>query len=194
VGDIDGDGRADVMEATGYFLQPPSLEGDPLWAREEQTFGTPGFGGAQMVTSDLDDDGDADVITTLASHGYGFGWYEQEPPGSTPRFTEHFVVPDVAPSDGAEVILHEPHALAFADMDGDGISDVITGERHWGHPFRVEIGETPTFEPRLIDDDSGVGTQVTVGDVNGDDFPDIVVANKKGAFVFRQVEAEVEAP
>ena len=35
-----------------------------------------------------------------------------------------------------------------------------------------------------IDNDSGVGTQVTVGDLNKDGFPDIVVGNKKGAFVF----------
>jgi hypothetical protein len=33
---------------------------------------------------------------------------------------------------------------------------------------------------------SGVGTQVTVGDLNGDALPDIVSANKKGAFVFLQ--------
>ena len=43
-----------------------------------------------------------------------------------------------------------------------------------------------TFEPELIDDDSGVGTEVTVGDVNADGLEDIVVANKEGAFVFRQ--------
>jgi hypothetical protein len=50
----------------------------------------------------------------------------------------------------------------------------------------VRDGKAPAFEAHLIDDDSGVGTQVTVGDVSGDDLPDVVVANKKGAFVFRQ--------
>ena len=37
--------------------------------------------------------------------------------------------------------------------------------------------------PYLIDDDSGVGTQVVAGDINGDGLPDIVVGNKRGTFV-----------
>ena len=40
------------------------------------------------------------------------------------------------------------------------------------------------FVPTLIDNDSGVGTQVVAADINGDGRPDIVTANKKGAFVF----------
>jgi hypothetical protein len=39
------------------------------------------------------------------------------------------------------------------------------------------------FIPYLIDADSGVGTQVVAGDINGDGLPDVVVGNKKGTFV-----------
>jgi VCBS repeat protein len=46
VGDVDGDGRSDVLEATSWWQQPPSLEGDPVWARRLQSFGS---GGAQMA-------------------------------------------------------------------------------------------------------------------------------------------------
>jgi hypothetical protein len=42
------------------------------------------------------------------------------------------------------------------------------------------------FIPYLIDNNSGIGTQVVAGDINGDGLPDVVVANKKGAFVLLQ--------
>ena len=41
-----------------------------------------------------------------------------------------------------------------------------------------------------IDHDSGIGTQFEVADVNRDGRLDIVIANKKGAFYFEQVEAK----
>jgi hypothetical protein len=42
------------------------------------------------------------------------------------------------------------------------------------------------FIPYLIDDASGVGTQVVAADINGDGLPDIVVGNKRGTFVHLQ--------
>jgi hypothetical protein len=35
----------------------------------------------------------------------------------------------------------------------------------------------------LIDDDSGAGLNIVVQDMNGDQKPDIVIANKNGVFV-----------
>ena len=55
---------------------------------------------------------------------------------------------------------------------------------YWFRTVRSSDGVT--FTPTLIDDDSGVGTQLTVADGNGDGRPDIVLSNKKGAFVFLQ--------
>ena len=42
------------------------------------------------------------------------------------------------------------------------------------------------YIPYQIDDDSGVGTQFTVGDLTGDGNPDVVTGNKKGGYVFIQ--------
>jgi hypothetical protein len=201
VGDLDGDGRADALESSGYFIAPEELTDDALWQRRDQPFGA---GGAQMPVVDLDGDGDADVVVTQSAHGYGLSWFEQTTTQPAPAFTEHVIVPSAAPASDADVIMHEPHAVAVADIDGDGIHDIVGGERHWGHIpggdadfdtpgrlywFRTERGDAGvTFEPSLIDDDSGVGTQLTVGDLDDNGSVDIVISNKKGAFVFLQVE------
>lgn len=42
----------------------------------------------------------------------------------------------------------------------------------------------PVFRPHRIDKQSGVGVQVTVADVNGDNRPDILTVSKLGTFVF----------
>jgi len=199
VGDLDGDGDADVLEATGYYLQQLAQSGVPPFVREQAAFGA---GGAQMPVLDVDGDGDGDIVTTLAAHGYGLAWFEQLPPDPHLAFAEHVIVPETAPTAASAVVMHEPHALAVGDIDGDGVADLVTGERFWGHVpagmpdfdeparlywFRAErTGTGVNFVPTLIDDDSGVGTQLTLGDLDGDARVDVVVANKKGAFVFLQ--------
>jgi hypothetical protein len=45
----------------------------------------------------------------------------------------------------------------------------------------------------LIDNDSGVGTQVTVGFISNKKWPDIVVGNKKGVFVFNHEVRRAQA-
>jgi hypothetical protein len=98
--------------------------------------------------------------------------------------------------------MQEPHALALYDMNGDGLEDLVTGERFMGHaagwdagldgPARlywfelVRNGSSAEYVPHLVDDKSGIGTQVVAGDVSADGLPDIVIANKKGTFVFIQ--------
>ena len=44
-----------------------------------------------------------------------------------------------------------------------------------------------TFTPMEIDNDSGIGTQFDVVDVNGDKHPDVIISNKKGTFLLEQV-------
>jgi hypothetical protein len=97
----------------------------------------------------------------------------------------------------------EIHAIDLVDMDGDGLKDIVTGKRFWSHGrvgdpdrnsepvlywFKLTrvADKSAEFVPYLIDKDSGVGTQVVAGDINGDGAPDIVIGNKKGVYVFIQ--------
>jgi hypothetical protein len=92
------------------------------------------------------------------------------------------------------------------DINGDGLKDLVTGKRWWSHGrnepgsnqpavlywFEAKRGKDgiTQFIPHLIDSDSGIGTQFVVDDINGDKLPDIVVANKKGVFIFEQVRRQ----
>lgn len=196
-GDVNGDGRLDLLEANGWWEQPKSLEGDPLWARHEFKFGE---GGAQMFAYDVNGDGRNDIITSLQAHGYGIAWFEQTDDGGVMGFTKHVIVGEKPEDNPQGVKFSQPHALELIDMNGDGLLDIVTGKRFWAHgpkgdkePNAAPVlywfelkreGGDARYVAHLIDDNSGVGTQVTAGDINGDKKPDVLVGNKRGAFVF----------
>jgi len=49
--------------------------------------------------------------------------------------------------------------------------------------LRRDAGGSVSFIPHLIDDTTGVGTQVFAADANGDGKPDVIVGNKRGTAV-----------
>jgi hypothetical protein len=56
---------------------------------------------------------------------------------------------------------------------------------YWFKASKDKSGMTH-FTPFPIDNDSGVGTQFAVADVNGDGKLDVIVSNKKGVFLHLQ--------
>jgi hypothetical protein len=204
-GDVNGDGRNDILLKDGWYEQPASLEGDPEWRFHPYLFARDGS--SQMFAYDVNGDGLPDVITCLNPHGFGLVWYEQLPQKDMRgeiQFKQHLILnPDGTPNQYG-VAFSQPHSVALVDIDGDGLKDIVTGKRFWAHGkngpdprsndpavlywFKLVRGpdHTAEFVPHLIDTNSGVGTEVVVGDVNGDHRPDIVVGNKKGTFVFLQ--------
>jgi hypothetical protein len=191
VGDLNKDGKNDVMTPGGWWEQPSTIDGKTPWKFHPANFGE---SCADMFAHDVDGDGQADVISTSA-HKFGIWWHKQRPDmkGGEATFTKNDLFP---------TLVSETHAAHFIDIDGDGQKDLVTGKRWWSHG-RSEPGSAwsakiywfkmvkekdgiTSFTPYLIDEDCGVGTQFEVADMNGDGLPDIIVSNKRGVRVILQ--------
>ncbi len=204
-GDINGDGRIDILEKDGWWEQPASVANDPLWTKHAFKFAP---AAAQMLVYDVNGDGLNDVITAINCHGYGLSWFEQVRENGNITFREHVILNKDSTPDHFGVSFSQPHSLCLVDIDSDGLMDFVTGKRFWAHGkngpdpgsndpavlywfqlVRPAKGQAE-FIPHLIDNDSGVGTQVTAGIVSNKKYPDVIVGNKKGVFVFEhQVKA-----
>ena len=205
-GDVDGDGRKDIIQAYGWWRQPEDITQTP-WTYHPETFGRwgsqqGGGGGARAFAYDVNGDGLNDVVTSLEGHGFGLAWFEQKRDAAgTISFERHMIMDDFAnPNNG--VVFAALHALTLADIDGDGLQDIVTGKRWWAH-----FGENPTdpdafgapvvywfrlvrengmarFVPELVNNNSGVGTDMISVDLNNDGLPDILTSARRGTNVF----------
>ena len=214
VGDVNDDGRLDLLEKSGWWEQPGELNDGRIWQKHSVVFSA--AGGAQMFAYDFDGDGDQDVLTSRAAHGYGLVWYEQTVGKDGPQFEPHLIIGETPDENPYGVCFSQIHAVELADIDGDGVRDIVTGKRFWAHGptkdldptaaavvywFRTvrsdDAGEAKStavsFVPHLIHNNSGIGVEVKARDLNGDGHLDVVVGNKAGTFVHFQRRQVVTA-
>jgi len=189
VGDVNGDGRLDVICTGGWWEQPARDAGEP-WKFHAASLGPDC---ADIYAHDIDGDGKADILGSSA-HQYGI-WAHMQKSGTEPAFVKKDLFPR---------LVSQTHAMHLVDINGDGQKDLVTGKRFWAHGPKGDADpDKPAilywfeakkardgvidFVPHEIDNDSGIGTQFWIGDFNGDKVPDVVVSNKKGVFIFEQV-------
>ena len=186
-GDLDGDGRLDVLSAHGWWPQPAA--GRAAAGPWPERTGRVTFDCAHMHAEDVDGDGAVDVLAS-SSHARGIWWNARivEADGSE-RFAPRVLADHVT----------QTHALAFVDVDGDGDRDLVTGKRWWAHGPAGDVdpmaepwlgwldlarGGEPQATAHTIDVGSGVGTCFVAQDLDGDGRIDVAVANKRGVFAF----------
>jgi hypothetical protein len=208
VGDINGDGRLDIVNPYGWWEHPAPGSNQETWTYHPVAFARYGrgiMGGSVMAVYDVNGDGLNDVVTSLDAHGWGLAWFEQKRDAQgNISFVEHMIMDDFSTKNAGGVTFSELHGSTFADVDGDGIPDFIVGKRYFSHldtnidPYprgspvlywyqTVRNPKAPggaEFVPHLIDNHSGVGSDVLAVDLNKDGAMDIVTATRFGTFIY----------
>ncbi len=197
VGDVNGDGRPDVLRPDAWFEAPSDCR-NGTWKEHPLAVGHIEEGKSdhtpQIFTCDVNGDGLNDIVTSSA-HKHGIFWYQQVPVGSSIRWKQHVI----------DASWSQAHSLALADVDGDGDKDLITGKRFFAHNGRDPDGggklgvywyelkqeqakrdPTRAWKKHVISFDAGIGSgmNIPVVDLDKDGDLDFVVTGKWGGPVW----------
>jgi hypothetical protein len=205
-GDVNGDGRTDIVTPQGWLEAPADPRAPDNWTFHEADWdrATPLPAGASAPTSgngrlefgfmhvmDVNGDGRADIVTSLG-HDYGVLWFEQ---GADGQWIRHVI----------DNTWSQAHASVLADVNGDGQPDLVTGKRYMAHNgmdpgerepiglYWYEFRRTVAANGRanvewfrhIVDYGGrmGGGLQIVVADMDGDGDADIVSGGKAGLFL-----------
>ncbi len=186
-GDINGDGRGDFILAHGWLEAPDDpLHGEWKLHRDFDL----GSASIPILVVDVNGDGLNDLIVGQA-HDYGLHWYEQRVSGDGSRtWVKHAIDPHAS----------QYHDLIWADIDGDGKKELVTGKRYRAHNdhepgWDDDLGiyyfkwDGVSFSKQVIaygplGIGAGCGIHFALADLRGTGRLDIVAPGKDGLHVF----------
>jgi hypothetical protein len=199
VGDLNGDGRNDILTAKGWLEAPTDPRAPGEWPFHATDWSLPAaaeFGFMHVL--DVNQDGRRDVVTTIA-HANGVLWIEQQAEGKWMSRT-------------FDNTWSQSHTSALADINGDGRVDLITGKRYHARNAAQDASEReplglywyefvtnppPSASPappqpssvawirHIIDygGRAGTGLQMVAVDIDRDGDLDVITGGKTGVFL-----------
>ena len=208
-GDINRDGRLDIITPKGWHEQPEE-KGSDEWPFHSEFQ----LGGASIliIGEDFDGDGDTDLLCGNG-HAYGLFWLRQEVDADGKRV---WTKADIDNS------FSQVHVLHPADLDGDGQKEIVTGKRIYAHEVEPGATDAPciyTFHydrekkdwvkrtiyegepaknaPEKAQDrwalkdfergSAGTGLQIDARDMDGDGDIDLVCPGKSGLYLLENL-------
>lgn len=186
-GDINGDGRGDLILHNGW-LEAPENTFEGTWTLHPEF--DLGESSVPILVYDVNGDGKNDLIVGQG-HDYGLAWYAQGESDGKRTWTRHDI----------ETKRSQFHDMDLADLDRDGIPELITGKRYHAHNGSDPGAAEPvsltyyviaggTFERHDIDygppeTSSGTGIYFWVADIDGNGWNDILAPGKEGVYLFK---------
>ncbi|MDP1564287.1 MAG: VCBS repeat-containing protein [Pirellulaceae bacterium] len=206
-GDINGDGRIDLIAPKGWYEQP--LQADGNWEfHPEFELGTASI---EIIGHDFDGDGDTDIVWGMG-HDFGLHWLKQSIVDGQRTWTKEEI----------DMTFSQVHTLHLTDFDGNGELEFVTGKRIYAHASEpgatdepciyvfafdrktatwkkstVHLGTpapaaplNPEHRDALKDfrpGSAGTGLQMVVCDLDNDGDIDIVAPGKSGLYWFENL-------
>ncbi len=189
-GDVNGDGREDVLCEIGWYERPAGNPWAGPWKFHAETDLLKMHPSCPFVVKDLNGDGRLDIIFGRGHH-VGLYWREQlaPAPDGTTQWRQHTI----------DETWSQAHALALADLDGDGEEELVAGKCLWAH----DGGDPGAGDPPVIyyykwhraesrftrhtisapGEGIALNRQFAVADLNKDGRPDLVAPSTRALWV-----------